>query len=232
MKRKMVALLTGAMLMLAAGSASALTLTIDDGTANAVYTSGVSGANSSTGTGVSAISFDGGLFTLTNVAATTKYTGAKSFVDSASVDLTYNGSGAKTITITASDINFLLNTLASNPNTLATMSMHVISTDAPVTFSGYFDNANVLNSTANLINTLNIPAGGTTAGPVTDAIFTSNPFSLTDVITIAFTGAGETVSLDANLTVVPTPEPGTMVLLGIGMLGLAVYGKRRMNKEA
>ncbi len=28
------------------------------------------------------------------------------------------------------------------------------------------------------------------------------------------------------------PEPGTMMLLGIGMLGLAIYGKRRMNKEA
>ncbi|MBV5338836.1 MAG: DUF4114 domain-containing protein [Deltaproteobacteria bacterium] len=30
----------------------------------------------------------------------------------------------------------------------------------------------------------------------------------------------------------PVPEPGTMLLFGIGMLGLAVYGKRRMNKEA
>jgi hypothetical protein len=28
------------------------------------------------------------------------------------------------------------------------------------------------------------------------------------------------------------PEPGTMMLLGFGMLGLAVYGKRRMNKQA
>lgn len=29
----------------------------------------------------------------------------------------------------------------------------------------------------------------------------------------------------------PVPEPGTMALLGFGMLSLAIYGKRRLNKE-
>jgi len=35
-----------------------------------------------------------------------------------------------------------------------------------------------------------------------------------------------------NTAVAPVPEPGTMMLLGIGMGGLALFGKRRMNKEA
>ncbi|ABL00040.1 PEP-CTERM sorting domain-containing protein [Pelobacter propionicus] len=33
-------------------------------------------------------------------------------------------------------------------------------------------------------------------------------------------------------SIAPVPEPGTMVLLGAGMLGLAIFGKRRMNREA
>lgn len=33
-------------------------------------------------------------------------------------------------------------------------------------------------------------------------------------------------------SIAPVPEPGTMVLLGAGLLGLAIFGKRRMNKEA
>jgi len=36
------------------------------------------------------------------------------------------------------------------------------------------------------------------------------------------------VEIDSN----PVPEPGTIILLGAGLLGLAIFGKRRMNKDA
>jgi len=39
-------------------------------------------------------------------------------------------------------------------------------------------------------------------------------------------------SHDAEGTYTPVPEPGTMMLLGVGIFGLAVFGKRRMNKAS
>jgi len=45
-------------------------------------------------------------------------------------------------------------------------------------------------------------------------------------------GFSSVLLLSGDLTNTPVPEPGTMMLLGIGMLGMAVYGKRRMNKQA
>ena len=41
-------------------------------------------------------------------------------------------------------------------------------------------------------------------------------------------GSG-TLSFSATSSV---PEPGTMMLLGLGIFGLAIFGKRRMNKDA
>lgn len=52
-----------------------------------------------------------------------------------------------------------------------------------------------------------------------------NGFTLADITGVGFQYG---TSLDSSP---PVPEPGTILLLGVGLFGLAVYGKRRMYKE-
>lgn len=56
-----------------------------------------------------------------------------------------------------------------------------------------------------------------------------NPFTLSEIVTINFGSTRGMSSFDAGVSIIPTPEPGTMVLLGAGFLGLAIYCKRRKN---
>lgn len=88
----------------------------------------------------------------------------------------------------------------------------------------YFDASNALFGQATHVANLNAINTFDTYYGIPD----NNPFSLTMVATIAF---GTTGAASFDNTVAPVPEPGTMMLFGIGMLGMAIYGKRRMNRQ-
>jgi hypothetical protein len=62
---------------------------------------------------------------------------------------------------------------------------------------------------------------GTTFGPVPDTYI---PYSLSIVTDIVHTGAGAS-SFNAEVTVVP--EPATLVFLGLGLFGAALYGRKK-----
>lgn len=89
----------------------------------------------------------------------------------------------------------------------------------------YFGSA--LFDTANQIADVSLSVPGF-IGQSTNLLSLENPFSLTQYITISNL-SGVASQITASLEVTPVPEPGTMVLLGSGLLGLAIYAKRRRN---
>ena len=88
---------------------------------------------------------------------------------------------------------------------------------------------------------------GLSATPSSTSLGLVGYFADSDKISFDFSGLGANALLfDSSYLIgyelscandiiyqsVPVPEPGTMVLLGMGLLGMAVYGKRRANKQA
>jgi hypothetical protein len=48
---------------------------------------------------------------------------------------------------------------------------------------------------------------------------------------VEYDAAGNVLYRQSQLVSAPVPEPGTLVLIGVGMFTLAVYGKRRTNRS-
>jgi hypothetical protein len=223
MKKKMAALLAGAMLMAAAGSANALTLTLQEGS---LFTT-------VTGTGVAQYNGTFGDYLInvtTGLSVASTPTSPVMDLNTVNVNAVTTPAAALNIYLTQDGFTGVL------PGFLATIGGTSAGTVGYETFLDTANNSSYLNVAhtpyatnvgLTSLSFLTSPFSGSATAAMPSI---SGSYSLTQEIDINQVGQYATTSLDATLSSVP--EPGTMMLLGIGMLGLAVYGKRRMNKEA
>jgi hypothetical protein len=145
----------------------------------------------------------------------------QAFIDLNSVNVIL--SGASLLTISFTDTNFSL-PFESNVSTNLVGGTLAAPSGSEVAFQSYLDNSNSPFGTEILLSSF-IFGPGAFSGSSSTGVTTNNPFSLTQVATLNFTGPG-IVSFDAA-SHAAVPEPTSLVLLGSGMAGLGLLSRKR-----
>ena len=158
-----------------------------------------------------------------------------------SVDTTSVGTGPYVLDlwVTLQDCNLGNSVPLYSFRTTGSFTIHASTGAASVT--KYFDSGNLAFGTGTTVHSWATPDpySGGIAIPTMTSFVTSQAtdFSITDYVQLTHYHAGSppppsaTSSFDIDNTVTPIPEPGTLLLLGSGLVGLAGYAKVRLKRR-
>jgi hypothetical protein len=100
---------------------------------------------------------------------------------------------------------------------------------ASLEHSAYYDEGNALFAQGTLIGQVGPLGTGAFSGAVGDGWSPNAPYSVTEILVLKTGGGFTTFSGDFEVNV---PEPGTLALVGLALLGLALVHRRRMPARA
>ena len=136
-------------------------------------------------------------------------------------------SGAGSLTMFVSDIDFTLGPSAALHNFFGAIGGTQPASGASISYSMWTDDANALFGTIDLID-----SGAKTGTQLSDVLAgtatTTDTFSMTLGV-IVMHRVGGFSSFDFEGAGAAVPEPGTLVLLGAGLLLLAGMGRRKVG---